>query len=178
MQPAAASAAAKPASGARKSAKKAADDSFEQRAAAAESAVLAAKKALTRAEAAEEAAEKRVDACGTQLDRILRRASAHFDGKCPRKQHPGCCHRWQRHMEEGQQRVNDAMLAWKDAEIATHEARYEWRGLLEAAQELEWEDFREKSEDLIAALERAAKADEKRIRQLEIKSRAHGGGSA
>ena len=50
--------------------------------------------------------------------------------------------------------------------------------LLEAAQELEWEEYREKSEDLIAALERSAKADEKRIKQLEIRSRAHSEASA
>lgn len=157
VQPAtttAAPAAAKLATGARKSAQKAADESFEQRAAAAERAVLTAKRALTRAEAAEEAAEKRVDICGAQLDRICGRATKHFEGKCPRKQFPHCCFRWMRHMDQGQLAVHNAMLAWKDAQIATHEARYEWRDLLEAWQDLDNEDYREKTEDLIATYER------------------------
>ena len=54
------------------------------------------------------------------------------------------------------------MLAWKDAQIATLEARYEWRELLEAANELEWEDYREKSEDLITAQAAVIAAYEKR----------------
>ena len=48
-------------------------------------------------------------------------------------------------MDQGQQAVNDAMLAWKDAQIATHEARYDWRDLLEAAHDLDNEDYREKT---------------------------------
>ena len=104
VQPAAAAAApaaAKHATVKRKSAQKASCiDSFEQRAAAAESAVQTAKKALTRAEVAEDAAEKRLARCSAQLDRILRRATRHFDGKCPRKQFPGCCFRWLRHTDE------------------------------------------------------------------------------
>ena len=65
-------------------------------------------------------------------------------------------------MDECQQTVNGAMVAWKDAQIATLEARYEWRELLEAANELEWEDHREKSEDLIAAQAAVIAAYEKR----------------
>ena len=130
-----------------------------------------------QSEAAEEAAEKRVDVCGARLDRICGRATKHFEGKCPRKQFPRCCFRWQRHMDQGQLAVHNAMLAWKDAQIATHEARYEWRDLLEAWQELDNEDYREKTEDLIAEYERAMHVYQKRIRELETVSRAHDGGS-
>ena len=69
------------------------------------------------------------------------------------------------------------MLAWKDAQIATHEARYEWRDLLEAWQELDNEDYREKTEDLIANYERMMQVYQKRIGELETVSRAHDGGS-
>ena len=180
MQPGASAAAPAPtqrAKGGRKGAQKQAEPTLEQRAAEAESAVLTAKRALTRAEAAETAAEKRVEECGAQLDRIVSRAAKHFSRTCHPKKHPECCHRWRRHIDQGQQTLNDTFLAWKDAQISTHEARYEWRDLLEESLSLEQESYRESSEQLISALERENEMYRKRARELEVISRAHSGAS-
>ena len=48
----------------------------------------------------------------------------------------------------------------------------------EFAKSSEWEDYREKSENLIAMQDRVEKMHKKRIQELEMKSRAHSGASA
>ena len=151
------------ASGSRKSAQKKAEPSLEERADASEQDVLAAKKALDRANTAEDRAGDRFSTTCSQLDRISARAQKHFAGKCSARKKPHCCIHWSRHVCEGAQKMEEAMLAWKDAQISALQRHIEWRDALDAQQELEQELFHEQNGRYIRVLERAVEMYEKRV---------------
>ena len=151
------------ASGSRKSAQKKAEPSLEERADASEQDVLAAKKALDRANTAEDRAGDRFSTTCSQLDRISARAQKHFAGKCSARKKPHCCIHWSRHVCEGAQKMEEAMLAWKDTQISALQRHIEWRDALDAQQELEQELFHEQNGRYIRVLERAVEMYEKRV---------------
>ena len=65
-------------------------------------------------------------------------------------------------MRVGAQKMEDAMLAWKDAQISALQQHIEWRDALDAQQELENELFHEQNDRYIRVLEKAVETDRER----------------
>jgi hypothetical protein len=66
-------------------------------------------------------------------------------------------------VREGERKLHEAILAWKDAQIATLQASIEWRDTWDTQLELQNEEVRVSLERQISLLERMNETNEKAI---------------
>ena len=100
--------------------------------------------------------------------------------KCRPKQKPACCFRWQRYVREGERKLHDSILAWKDAQIATFQASMEWRDAWDTQLELQNEEERVLMQRTISCLERMNENNEKIFARYQVsylQSGSHSGAS-
>ena len=80
-------------------------------------------------------------------------------------------------MREGERKLHESILAWKDAQIATFQASIEWRDAWDTQLELQNEEERVSLQRQISLLEEMNENNEKIIERYRVISRPPGGGS-